>query len=312
MATNPQARKWTLDINNPLDHGFDHDKIIAKCKLFCPDYFCLADEIGKQGTLHTHVYIFSESPIRFSTIKMRFPTAHAEKAMGSSIQNREYILKQGKWLDSDKAKTSLPGSFYEFGELPSERQEKNPKMYNLLENVKSGMSTTEIIDDSPSFAFKVKDIDILRETYLVEKHRTKNREITVSYLYGASGTGKTSGIYKTHPAAEICRITDYGGKNGIRFDSYRGQQVLVFEEFSSQIPIEAMLNYLDVYPLTLPARYYDRVAAYTTVYITSNIPLTEQYTWVQQARPETWKAFLRRIHHVFCYRPDGMVEEVNL
>ena len=32
------------------------------------------------------------------------------------------------------------------------------------------------------------------------------------------------------------------------------------EEFNSQIPIEAMLNYLDVYPLLLPARYSDRTA----------------------------------------------------
>ena len=183
-------------------------------------------------------------------------------------------------------------------------------MYKLLCNVKDGLSTTEIIDETPSFAFKLKDIDILREAYLSERYRSENRELTVTYLFGASGTGKTRGIYKKHPASEICRITDYNGKNGVRFDSYHGQDILVFEEFNSQIPIETMLNYLDIYPLTLPARYSDRTACYTKVYITSNLPLNEQYIDVKHNHPETWKAFRRRIHRVFFYKAGGQAEEI--
>ena len=85
----------------------------------------------------------------------------------------------------------------------------------------------------------------------------------------------------------------------------------MFEEFHSQIPIEAMLNYLDIYPLTLPARYSDRTACYTKVYLTSNLPLKEQYPSVRHSRPETWRAFLRRIHHVYAYLPDGTAEELE-
>lgn len=95
------------------------------------------------------------------------------------------------------------------------------------------------------------------------------------------------------------------------FDSYSGQDVLVFEEFNSQIPIEDMLNFLDVYPLNLPARYNDKTACYTMVYITSNLPLTAQYPEVQQYRPETWRAFLRRITRVVEYRQDGTLKEAT-
>lgn len=70
-----------------------------------------------------------------------------------------------------------------------------------------------------------------------------------------------------------------------------------------------MLNYLDIYPLTLPARYSDRVACYSTVYITSNIPLEEQYREIQRYQLETWRAFLRRINVVQEYRHDGTVQE---
>ena len=311
MSANPQSRKWILTINNPKDCGLDHDNMTAILSLFCPDYFCLADEIATTGTFHTHIFIYAKSPIRFTTLKNRFPTAHIEKAFGSAKDNRDYIRKEGKWLDDAKAETSVEGSFYEFGTVPSEVEERDPKMYRLLQNVKDGLSTTEIIDEVPSFAFKSRDIDVLREAYLAEKYRTQNRTLTVTYLFGASGTGKTSGIFKKHPASEICRITDYNGKNGIRFDAYHGQDVLVFEEFNSQIPIEAMLNYLDIYPLMLPARYNDRTACYTKVYITSNRPLNEQYIDVRRYRAETWNAFLRRIHHVFEYHADGTVTEIE-
>ncbi len=310
MAANPQSRKWMLTINNPQDWGLDHSGMQRLLSLFCPDYFCLADEIATTGTFHTHIFIYSKSPIRFSTLKNRFPTAHIEKAFGSAKDNRDYIRKEGKWLEDKKAETSVVGSFYEFGLIPSECEERDPKMYKLLQNVKDGLSTTEIIDESPNFAFKSRDIDTLREAYRAEQYMSQNRKLTVTYLYGATGTGKTSGIYKKHPATEICRITDYNGKNGVRFDAYHGQDVLVFEEFNSQIPIEAMLNYLDIYPLMLPARYTDRTACFTKVYITSNIPLNEQYIDVRHNRLETWKAFIRRIDHVFMYMPDGSVEEI--
>ena len=95
-AQDPQSRRWSLTINNPKDCGLDHDTIIEKLHLFHPRYFCLADEIGESGTYHTHIYLFSHSPIRFSTVKNRFPPAHIEKSMKGSVANRDYITKSGK------------------------------------------------------------------------------------------------------------------------------------------------------------------------------------------------------------------------
>ena len=124
-------------------------------------------------------------------------------------------------------------------------------------------------------------------------------------IVGPSGAGKTRSIYETHDPRSIYRVTNYRAARGVSFDGYHGQEVLVFEEFSSQIPIEDMLNYLDIYPLALPARYNDKTACYTMVYITSNLPVEKQYRSEQWDRPETWRAFLRRIHTVIEYLPDG-------
>ncbi len=297
-----QTRKWQLTINNPHDHGMTHDVIIDRAQKFNPDYFCLADEIGACGTYHTHVYIYSTSPMRFGTLKRRFPTAHIEKAIGTSQENRDYIRKEGKWADTDKAETRVEGTFKEFGVLPNEASEKSPKMAQLMQDVKDGYSTTEIIENDPSFAFNINDIDALREKLLFERFRKGNRNVKVNYLFGDSGTGKTRSIYEKHAPEDVYRITDYSGQSGARFDDYHGEPVIVFEVFHSQVPLSAMLNFLDIYPLRLPARYRDRVACFDTVYITSNIPLEDQYRDIQKHEMETWHAFLRRIHTVTEFR----------
>lgn len=306
MATmDPQSKKWLLVINNPQDCGLDHGRLKELLSLFHPLYYCMADETAVTGTYHTHIYLFTHSPVRFSTIKNRLPTAHMEKAYGTSRENRDYITKSGKWADTDKAETSVAGTFFEFGELPTEAEEKSPVMHQLLQNVKEGMTTTEIIEQTPSMAFRVRDIDLLRQTLTAEKYAVENRPLEVSYLYGASGAGKTRSIYEAHAPRSIYRVTNYRAAKGISFDGYHGQEVLVFEEFSGQVPIEDMLNYLDIYPLSLPARYNDKTACYTTVYITSNLPLEKQYRGEQWDRPETWRAFLRRIHNIIEFLPDG-------
>ncbi|RGX54678.1 viral replication protein [Anaerotruncus sp. AF02-27] len=312
MANNSQARKWALVINNPQECGLDHDAITAILQRFSPDYFCMADEIATTGTYHTHVFLYSPSPIRFSTIKNRFPTAHIEKAYGSSKENREYILKAGKWAGTEKAETAVENSFLEMGRLPAEKEEKAPQMCRLLNSLRDGKTTTEIIDETPNLAFRVRDIDTLRQTLLAERYAAENRVLEVCYLCGATGTGKTRGIYERHNPRDIYRVTNYRAGRGISFDGYAGQDVLVFEEFYSQIPIEDMLNFLDIYPLSLPARYSDKVACYTKVYITSNLSLGKQYREAQWNRPETWRAFLRRIHWLIKYREDGTIEKIKL
>ncbi len=99
----------------------------------------------------------------------------------------------------------------------------------------------------------------------------------------------------------VYRVTDYNHP----FDRYASESVLCFDEFRSSLMIGDMLNYLDGYPISLPARYANRVACYEEVYIISNIDLREQYPNVKTTEPATWKAFLRRIHNVIEYKADG-------
>ena len=90
--TNTQARAWQLTINNPLKSGMTHDKIREIINAIPSKiYWCMCDEIGEQGTPHTHVYLKTRNPLKFTTLKNKFPTAHLVNAKGTAQENRDYI-----------------------------------------------------------------------------------------------------------------------------------------------------------------------------------------------------------------------------
>ena len=100
---NPQFTKVQITQNNPLEFDMSHDNISKALRdLKSLQYYIMGDEIsGKDGTYHTHVYAVFSAPVRFSTLKKRFPSAHIEKAIS--------ILNEGagtQW-DGDLVRTFI-------------------------------------------------------------------------------------------------------------------------------------------------------------------------------------------------------------
>lgn len=265
----------------------------------------MSDEIGKNGTYHTHIYLVYKNPVRFSTLtKMFNEKAHIEFCKGTSEENRNYVFKTGKWAGTEKGETNLVNTHFEFGTIPVEKQGKRTDIELLIEEVKAGATNNEILLKYPEFAFRLDGIDKIRATVMGAKFQDTFRKLDVTYIYGIAGSGKTRSILEKYGYSNVYRTTDYQHP----FDSYACQDIIVFEEFRSSLKIEEMLNYLDGYPVELPARYSNRTACFTKVYIITNIPLEEQYTNIQEKQPETWNALLRRIHHYLFYSSTGIHE----
>lgn len=301
-----QARAYLITINNPDKWGYPHEVIKDKIATLNTDYFAMGDEIGEKGTYHTHIYIHRATAIEFNTIKKLFPQANIEKALGSPLENRNYIRKEGKWTDTKKSETTVKDTFEEFGKIPEEKSALSAKV-EIIEAIEHGLTNEQIIRIYPNCIYHIKDLDIIRQTLFAKKYATTFRELNVSYIFGATSSGKTSHIYKVNDPADVFRVTFSKGGD-ITWDNYSIQPVVVFEEFHSQVPINYMLNYLDRYPLILPARYADKQACYTKVYITSNIPLIDQYKKYQNGnQEETYKAFLRRINNIIEIDKDHIV-----
>lgn len=302
-----QSRKWQITINNPIPKGYTHEKIKMELQaLKSLEYCCMSDEIA--NTHHTHMYIYFKNPVRFSTLKNRFSEAHIEKAYGTSAQNRDYVFKEGdKWAHDKKKETNLVDTHEEWGEMPVERQGARNDYAELYEMIQKGMSNYEILEENPDMIKQIERIDRVRQTIREEEFKDIFRKLEVTYIYGDTGAGKTRSIMEKYGYSKIFRVTNYQHP----FDHYQGQDVIIFEEFHNSLPITQMLLYLDGYPVMLPCRYTDKVACYTKVFILSNTKLQNQYLDIQQYSPETWEAFLRRIHNVQVFK-DGTIKLYTL
>lgn len=301
LKKDTQGRKYAICQNNPLEYGFDHEKIkISLSNMKSIIYYIMADEIGEKGTYHTHIFVYSKSPIRYSTMLKNFPHADIEQAYGTCVQCRDYVLKEGKWKGTEKSTTSVPGTTEEWGELPSEHQGQKPELAILYDYIKSGMSNYDIVEKNPDYLFDTDRCDRIRLIIKQEEYKEVFRQLEVNYIFGKTGSGKTRGVMEHYGYGSVFRITDY--KNS--FDTYLGENVIIFEEFNSSLKIQDMLVYLDGYPCKLPARYSDKIACFTKIYILSNIPLEKQYPNVKDENFPTWQAFIRRIHKVVWYKSE--------
>lgn len=297
MGKDTRSRKWLMVVNNPVDQGMDHARIRANWNELGLSYACMCDEIGEEGTYHTHIFIQGKNQIRFSTVKNRFPGAHIEMAKGTAQENRDYCTKEGKWENHKKKETNLRETFEEMGECPVERPGRRTDLENLYEMIQEGKTNKEILDENPRYMMNLDKIERARQVVIEAQYRDKFRPMHVEYHWGVTGTGKTRGVMEKHGYANVYRVTNMEHP----WDGYRQQPVVLFEEMRSNFKIQDMLNWLDGYPLELPCRYANKIACFTHVYITTNIPLEEQYPNVQKEQPLTWEAFLRRIHVVKEY-----------
>lgn len=306
---NVQRNSFLITINNPKDYGCEHvaikEKLIVNFTTL--KYFCMADEIGEKGTYHTHIYVCFSSRVRFKTLKRHFPEAHIDIAHGSAESNFEYVSKTGRWEDTEKAETRVEGTFEEWGTFPRQKG-KNLDMQELYEMVKSGYSNADILAINNDYILQIDKLDKLRTMLLTERYKnTRRLDLQVIYISGTTGMGKTRRVLDQHGDSNVYRVCDYEHP----FDGYACQPVMCFDEFRSQIRLSDMLQYCDIYPIELKARYSNKFACYDTVYIVSNWSLEEQYEQVQSDNPESWQAFLRRIHKVIIYKEDKTIVEYD-
>ena len=312
-----QSRKWMVTINNPLEHGFSHEeiKLILSSIRGNSLYWCLCDEEGDEcETLHTHIFLYRSSAFTAAQIGKLFPSCHRDKSFGTCVEIRSYIRKEGdkfnREADGSYNYTDSTGkvhagknfleTFEEFGDVPEEHQGKSSSAELIVSLIQDGASNREIVD-TVNAAFKdIDKIERVRSMYRDADFASKWRDLQVTYIFGNTGSGKTRSVMDTYGYLNCYRVTDYKHP----FDTYDGQDVIIFEEFRGGIKHGDMLNYLDGYPLLLPCRYFNRQACFTKVFIITNLAPDFQYQGIDD---ESRRAFFRRIHCVRQYDEFGHI-----
>lgn len=306
-----RSRKWLLTCNNPDKHGWDYTKIESSFSEFKGfQYACWCTEKGlKEETPHYHLFLHFNSAVTDDKIHRVFERTawHSDKCRGTAQDNRNYIRKEGKYAEDEKSKTSIEGSFREVGEFVEERkgQGKRTDLLDIMDMVKEGADNQEIEDSYPTQYFSMRSaINAYRSELREREYLNRKREdLKVIYIYGSSGVGKTSLVYDIFDFKDVYVVSDYQRP----FDMYQGQCVIVFDEYNSDLKITQFNQILDVFPCQLPARFSNKVACYTTVFILSNRPLKKQYSYVQDDFPASYLAFLRRINCVIDMQKNGYI-----
>jgi hypothetical protein len=234
--------------------------------------------------LHHQIYLYFEKRVSFNLIKDHLPKAHIEARKGTHKQALEYVTKNDTRANPTRT----------WGDEP--QQGERTDLADIIEMIEQGHNLEQIMLVHPANYLRYRNnIEHALQNYKERKVENQFRNLTVTYVYGKTGVGKTSTIMKHYGFNKVYRVTDYKHP----FDTYQGQEIIIFDEFHSQIKIESMLNLLDGYPLRLPARYNDKVAQYTKVYIISNVTLDKQYPNIQKYSKDTYDALMRRINYQF-------------
>ncbi|RJX25294.1 MAG: replication protein [Acholeplasma sp.] len=273
-------RNWLITINYASTEIYKDEFLIKSIMAFHDvRYFIFQLEEGEKKTLQHHILCCFENANSFKRILEGFPRANIEPVTNSLQKVIEYC---------SKGKGRISGSV-KYGTPPQQGQRTD--LEEIYEMIKDDASDSQIREKYPSAYLRYRlNIKSIRQEIVEENFANAVRNLEVTYIFGDPGTGKTRYVLEKHGFENVYRITDYTHP----FDQYQGEDVIVFEEFRSSLKIDDMLHYLDIYPFRLPARYENRVACYTKVYIITNIGLDEQYKKIQQEQELTYKAFLRR------------------
>lgn len=262
-----KIREWCFTINNPTADDWDQVRK-ADCR-----YICYAPESGQTGTPHIQGYIVYQTPRTLRSVSKKLSRAHLIPAKGTGEENRTYI--KGPYSKGDKHKP-LNADFVERGDCPAQGKRSDLVAYH--EDIKKGKRGRDLSVDHLAIRAKYPRLE---QTLINEEDELKAREMynngikpEIHVRWGPPGTGKTRFVYETHPDVYEPCIK----KNGVHWwSNYRGQDVILLDEFDGQIPIRDFLRLIDRYPFCMETKGGHVWRLASKIYICSNNPPEEWY-----------------------------------
>ena len=261
------------------------------------NYVCFQMERGeKGGNLHLQGFMNFETAMYFNKVKHVFPSIRLDRCYKPSEYYRDYCMKQ---------ETRVEG--FDFWENKTWKDDLiAPTLDGFIKDVAEMKTITELKESHGKLAFiHHKKVEPYQQDLLKDKHGHQKRKVHVTYIYGKEGTGKSSYweyILKLDPK-NVFEVGDYDYTG--KYDGYTTQDVIVFDEFDSQVKLTQMNKYLEGRPYTyLPARNIPKLAIYTKAFVISNYPLDQLYRKERDNGKEpSYRGFLRRFDEII-YVPD--------
>lgn len=272
---NNRGKRWCFTLNNPTQ---EEREFLLKCledMKECSEtstrgvditYLIFGEE--QVTTLHLQGYMELKTKRALSKLKKFLRRAHWEKAKGTPKQAAEYCKKDGK--------------YWEIGTLmtPGRRSD----LETIREKIQTGASELEIAEQHFS-QWVVYRRSFSRYKALLSNKRDWMTKVIV--LWGDTGVGKTRFVMN-----QIMDLTFWSPGDYKWFDGYKGQDVVLFDDYRGEYPLALFLKLTDRYPMSVPVKGNFTNWCPKKIYITSNCSPS---VWYKDADNRSLEAFWRRL-----------------
>lgn len=241
----PLERRFAFTINNPTDtdvpnpHQWVH-------------YCCYSYEVGdEKGTKHIQGYVELEAKCRWSTLITKhilwLKRANKREVRGSLLENQLYVQKK-RDIDEKEGRTPSEG-YTEFG-TPLPPAPGRIETYSR-EILSGNMTAVDVAEQCPwayhQYGRTLNEVQGIYNSRVDRTHRTG-----LFWITGDAGTDKSAaGIYY---ARKYYETFVYLNKDNGWSDHYRGQEVVIYDDFRGHIPYDELLKMADIYQYTLSQR----------------------------------------------------------
>lgn len=259
-------KNWCITINNWTEEDFE------SFKNFEINYILIGFECGESGTEHLQIFMQLKNKKEFTYIKKRLPTAHIEAMKGTAEDNIIYCSK-----DKD---------FIELGKITIKGQRNDIK--NTYTYIKSNGSMKNFINEiEPNF----QNIRIA-EKYLYYCEKKRDWPVSVIWIYGESGCGKS--FYAKKEAKKLYGDNVYTKSDSSKwFDGYDGEKCLILDDFrDSWMTITDFLSLIYRDSKRVEVKGGSRQMQAEKIYITT---IHHPNTHYANARGEPKEQLMRRI-----------------
>lgn len=222
-------KQWVFTINNYSDEELSSLKQRLQEH---SQYAIIGQEQASTGTEHLQGFVSFKKKVRFSGAKQ-------------IIGDRAYIAPSRASAAANQAYCSKDGQFWEHGVPPRPARASDPDSRPLhelaqsfLECLETGKSLTDLLKDQP-FHMLSHASTWLKSYHQIKQHEVKQRgPVLCIWLYGATGTGKSTFAHDLWPNAYI------KDPSTLWWDGYVQQPEVIVDDFGfSYPPVINLLNW---------------------------------------------------------------------
>jgi len=275
-----QSKRFHFVWHNYEESTIDHLKSLYPTFV---TFMIVGKETGELGET-PHLQCYCETVKKVTIVGLRAKLGDVSKiliAKGSAQDNIVYCSKEGDVAVN--VGTTM-------------KQGKRTDLAELKQKIDDGVTWDDLWEDD--FTLMLQYRRGVEEYANLRRRRTRDVP-EVKIWWGKTGTGKTRGAYDL--AHELYGDDIYSWSGTKWFDGYRGQKVVLFDEFDGgekqEIPYDYWKRLTDRYKVQVQTKGGFANFCPEVIILTSNV--NPMYWWCNEQKPYDWKEqFDRRVTEI--------------